>query len=67
MKRRTYGPLVAPGAGGRLWGTPGSLTFLREAAMLTHLFLNRLLWPVAGLPALVAAGTGLRPHSKEMP
>jgi len=27
--------------------------------MLTHLFLNRLLWAVAGLLALAAAGTGL--------
>jgi len=43
MKRRTYGPLVAARANGRLWGTPGNLFFLREVAMLTHVF------PVLGI------------------
>jgi hypothetical protein len=33
--------------------------FLRKVAMLTHLFLSRLLWAVAGLLALAAAGTGI--------
>jgi hypothetical protein len=40
-------------------GTPGKLIFLRKVAMLTHLFLNRLLWAVAGLLAVATAGTGV--------
>ena len=40
-------------------GTPGKMIFLRKVAMLTHLFPNRLLWAVAGLLAVAAAGTGV--------
>ncbi|MDQ0731656.1 putative membrane protein [Arthrobacter sp. B1I2] len=51
---------------GRLCGHPGTLIFLRKVAMLTHLFLNRLLWAVAGLLALAAAVTGVwRPEIYE--
>ncbi|TWD57032.1 hypothetical protein FB478_1011197 [Arthrobacter sp. AG367] len=41
-------------------GTPGKRSSSGERwPMLTHLFLNRLLWAVAGLLALAAAATGL--------
>lgn len=44
---------------GRCGRRPGTQTIPRKAAMLTHLFLHRLLWATAGLLAVAAAGTGL--------
>ena len=44
---------------GRCGRRPGTQTIPRKAAMLTHLFLHRLLWATAGLLAAAAAGTGL--------